>query len=167
MADDYVNTRTGEVVTVAAFSRKHRYPKDVEFMTMFRDGWKYLSTLDLAGRDTRVLFKLLEMLDYENYISISQETIAQELENDIANINRSIQKLEKLGVIERQKDKTDKRRWSYRLNAELGWKGDASQWAAHMHRRAHQQGSNVIPLRAGVVTQRDPNTVDMFTGEPG
>ncbi len=166
MADEFVNTRTGEVVTGLAMPRKHRYPRDVEFMTMFRDGWKYLATLDLAGRDTRVLFKLLEMLDYENFISIGQETIAQEVQSDIANVNRSIAKLEKLGVIERERDKADKRRWAYRLNAELGWKGDAKQWNDHMHRRARQRGSNVIPLR-GVVTLRDPNTPDMFNGEIG
>ena len=45
--ETWVNPETGEVADGFTI-RGAKYPKGVEFMTMFRDGWEYLSTLSLA-----------------------------------------------------------------------------------------------------------------------
>lgn len=147
----FINPQTGETVDELHIIRGAKYPKNVEFMTMFRDGWKYLSTLRLAPTTSAVMFKLLEKLDYENWMSISQETLAEELQIKQPHIASAIRELEKAGVIEVSKDKTDKRRNAYRLNASLGWKGDARQWVQHIQQRALEAGSNVIPL-PGILT---------------
>jgi len=111
-------------------------------MTMFRDGWEYLSEIDdLAGRDYRVLHRLLSKLDYENWISVAQETIAEELNLKQPDVNKSITRLTKHRIIQREKDPIDKRRWRYRLNANLGWKGDAIQWRKHQ-----EDNSKIIRL---------------------
>lgn len=141
-----VNPHTGEVLEGLAVPRQKRYPQGKEFMTMFRDGWEYLSEIDdLAGRDYRVLHRLLSKLDYENWISVSQETIAEELNLRQPDVNKSIGRLTGHRIIEREKDPIDKRRWRYRLNANLGWKGDARQWRQHQearHRHFSLNGHN-------------------------
>jgi predicted transcriptional regulator len=119
---------------------------------MFRDGWKYLASLDnLAGRDARVLFALLERLDYENWVAVSQETLAEELGLRQPHVAAAIKKLTQYQILEREKDPADKRRWMYRFNASLGWKGDASQWARYMKGRT---GTNVTPLPGILVGRR-------------
>ena len=142
-SEQWVNAKTGEVGNVFATIRGAKYPRDTEFMTMFRDGWDYLSTLNLNTEQSRVLFKLLTYLDYENWIAISQETLAQELDMKQGNVARAIKRLVQVEVIEVQREARDKRRSEYRLNAHLGWKGDAKQWVRHIGQKL---GTNVIPM---------------------
>ena len=49
--------------------------------------------------DTRVLFSLLEVLDYENLIQVNQAEIARDLGMQRQNVQRSIKRLMELGVI--------------------------------------------------------------------
>ena len=77
--ETWINPATGEMADGFFTIRGRKYPKGVEFMTMFRDGWEYLATLRLAPATSAVLFKLLARLDYENWLSISQETLAEEI----------------------------------------------------------------------------------------
>ena len=141
--ETWVNPATGEVADGFFTIRGAKYPKGVEFMTMFRDGWKYLATLSLAPNTSKVLFELLARLDYENFLSISQETLAEEIGMKRPHVTTAIGDLIQAEILEVSKDATDKRRNSYRLNANLGWKGDANQWAQHQQQRS---GSNVIPM---------------------
>jgi hypothetical protein len=141
--ETWVNPETGEVADGFFTIRGAKYPKGVEFMTMFRDGWEYLSTLSLAPNTSKVLFKLFARLDYENWLSISQETLAEEIRMRQPHVARAIRELVEAEILEVSKDPTDKRRNSYRLNANLGWKGDARQWARHQQTRT---GSNVISM---------------------
>ena len=53
--ETWVNPETGEVADGFFTIRGAKYPKGVEFMTMFRDGWEYLSTLSLAPSTSKVL----------------------------------------------------------------------------------------------------------------
>lgn len=151
----WVNPDTGEVADGFFTIRGAKYPKGVEFMTMFRDGWKYLATLSLAPTTSKVLFELLARLDYENWLSISQETLAEEIGMRQPHVARAIKDLVAGSIIEVSKDGTDKRRNAYRLNANLGWKGDAKQWMQHQHQRAAAAGSNVIPM-PGVARPTSP-----------
>ena len=142
MGEKAVNISTGEVYGLL-LPRKTHFPRGKEYNVMFKDGWKQLASMKLAGRDYRVLLELLSRLDYENWISVAQETIAEELNLKRPDVTNSIQKLIKHKIIERQKDPADRRRWMYRLNADLGWKGDASQWAKH---QSNRNSSNVISM---------------------
>ena len=97
----------------------------------------------VSSSTSKVLFKLLARLDYENWLSISQETLAEEIGMKQPNVARAIRDLVQTEILEVSKDDTDKRRNSYRLNANLGWRGDARQWARHQQTRT---GSNVISM---------------------
>ena len=141
-----VDTETGEVFSGFAIPQKKRYPYDIQqegFMTMFSRGWAYLKSLDLTGKDFKVFACLAEYIDYGNWVSLSQETIAQELNLKQQNVARSIKKLVSYQVIERQRDPSDKRRWRYRLNPTIGWMGDANQWKKLMKERANEK---IVPL---------------------
>ena len=145
---ELVDPKTGQVYDAFAIHRQKRYARGTEFNIMFRDGWKVLADIDdLAGRDYRVFHKLMERLEFDNWVTISQETIAEELKLKRPHVTASIGKLVKHDIIERQVDPADKRRMRYRLNADLGWKGDAKQWAIHQQERFNAQfNQNVVPF---------------------
>jgi DNA-binding MarR family transcriptional regulator len=142
-----VDQDTGEVFLHLAVAFKKRYPKQVQedgFMTMFKIGWDYLSTIDdLTGRDFRVLMALLSSINFKNWISISQQTIAEKLNLKQPDVAKSLKKLLEYQILERQRDPADHRRWMYRFNPTLGWMGDAEDWKKYMQERANEK---VVPL---------------------
>lgn len=142
-----IDPDTGEVFLGLAVHLRKRYPREIQqygFMTMFRTAWDYLASIDdLTGRDYRVFHRLLAQLEFENWISISQQTIAEDLNIHQQDVAKSIKKLIKHQIIEQQKDLSDKRRSMYRFNPALGWMGDAKQWKKYM---AEKKKEKVIPL---------------------
>ena len=152
--NEFVHLETGEVYDGLAVPKKKRYPRKTEFMTMFREGWKYLGQLNLTGEDWKVLTELLQYLDYKNFISIAQETIGENTGLKRQNVTRAIKKLIHHKVIERERDPADKRRWMYRFNADLGWKGDAKQWQWHQQNKLMEQfGDKVLQFPKGIESQ--------------
>lgn len=148
--NELVNLETGEVYNGLAIPKKKRYPREAEFMTMFKEGWEYIAKLKLKPTETSVLCQLMTHLDYENWIPVCQETIAEELNLKKQHVSRAIKALVKYEILEREHDPRDKRRWAYRLNADLGWKGDALQWQIHQKQRLETRfGQDVIPFPRG------------------
>lgn len=142
-----IDSDTGEVFLGLAVYLKKRYPREIQqygFMTMFRVAWDYLASIDdLAGRDYRVFHRLLAQLEFENWISISQQTIAEDLNIHQQDVAKSIKKLTKYQIIEQQKDPSDKRRLRYRFNPAFGWMGDADQWKKLM---IEKKNDKIVPL---------------------
>ena len=64
----------------------------------------------VSSSTSKVLFKLLARLDYENWLSISQETLAEEIGMKQPNVARAIRDLVQTEILEVSKDDTDKRR---------------------------------------------------------
>ena len=152
--NEFVHLKTGEVCHGLAIPRKKRYPRETEFFTMFRDGCEYLSTLNIKPTESRVFYKLLTRLDYKNWIGICQQTIAEELGLKKQNVGRAIKALIDYEIIERERDPNDKRRWMYRLNADLGWKGDAKQWQRHQEEKFDKKfGGKVLHFPKGIESQ--------------
>lgn len=126
---ELTHIKTGQVYQGLAVLQGRRYPKETEFNTMFKDGWKFLSSVEgLSGQDYRVFSALMQRMDFGNWICVSQETIAEELGINRRVVTRSINKLVKANVIQKRKEEADKRRSKYRLNPQIGWKGKANQW---------------------------------------
>lgn len=126
---DLTHLKTGQVYQGLAILQGRRYPKETEFNTMFKDGWKFLASIEgLSGQDHRVLAALMQRMDFGNWIRVSQETMAEELGIKRQAVTRSINRLVKYKVIQRKREEIDKRRWMYRLNPQIGWKGKANQW---------------------------------------
>lgn len=97
----------------------------------FNQGWMAMSLYAPAVlkqvkrvEDFRVFFALLECLDFENLILISQAEIAEDLNMKRQSVNQAIKRLIELGAII-EGPKVSRSR-SYKLNPEFGWKGSAS-----------------------------------------
>ncbi len=140
---------TGEVFMGLAVPPKKRYPREIQqdgFYTMFAFGSEIISEIKgLTVNDYRVFFRLLSHLEFENWINVTHQTIADELEVDRANVSRSIKKLIQKEIIEKHKDSRDKRRIRYRLNPLYGWMGDANQWKKEMYDRKTEKVTPLFP----------------------
>jgi hypothetical protein len=97
----------------------------------FQKGWfamnqnalKAFRESNLTGRDYDVLFSILEILDFDNYIQLCQEDICREVNMKPPHINRSIKKLISISALV-EGPKISRSR-TYRLNPQFGWKGSA------------------------------------------
>ncbi len=117
-----VDCTTNEVLEgiVAVIPTKRKLRDD--FMLLSREGISRLVMDDgIDKADWRVLGTLLKRLEYENWLTITQQEIADELGMRQPHVNRSIKKLvEKAIIVKERKSGTTN---SYRLNAFYGWKG--------------------------------------------
>lgn len=111
-------------------------------------------------RDLQTLYALLEVLDIENWIRVSQKHLAERLNMLQPNVSRSIRVLIELGIILIGPKVGTSR--TYRLAPSFGWKGGARQ-----HNDALKDMRNRMDRAGikGVIDARDPQTVDMFTGK--
>lgn len=150
---------TGEVYEVFVYpkgeliDRKARATKEVvsrsrnpyrdTYVRMFKQAWIYLRDSNLSGVENKIFYDLMARLDYQNWIAISQETIAEDTGLQKQHVSRAMKKLLDCKIIERQRDPHDRRRWRYRLNADLGWMGDGDDWVRHQRNRAKDK---VIPM---------------------
>jgi predicted transcriptional regulator len=94
--------------------------------------------------DYRVLFALLERLDFENFINASQADIANELEMHRSSVNQAIKRLiASEAVIEGPKVGINR---TYRLNPNFGWKGSVGN-----HKKAVSDQMRQRMEKAGIV----------------
>jgi len=133
----------------------------------FNKGWYAMAT-DATGelinlvlqkklqpKDVLTLLAMLEVLELENYIRISQRHLAERLQMLPPNISRSIKALISNGILLLGPKVGNSS--TFRLNPHFGWKGGALQH--HKALRERMDAANI----SGVVT-RDPNTVDFIAG---
>ena len=76
---------------------------------------------DIKGETYRVLFFICGILDFENWIQITQKEIAEELEMKKSNVSKAISLLESKGIIFR--GPRIGKSYAFRLNPDFGWKG--------------------------------------------
>ncbi|MEC8195744.1 MAG: replication/maintenance protein RepL [Pseudomonadota bacterium] len=115
----------------------------------FREGWVAMSQgamevfKDIRSADQqRVLWALLEVLDFENHIQVSQTKICKDLNMAPANVSRSIKALHERGVL--IKGPKVGRSLTYRLNPDMGWKGSAKQHNQALQDRMKQANMRVV-----------------------
>ena len=116
------------------------FPPDKEFNFMFREGWDAFSKLRLSPTETAVFSRLMYHMGFANWVPVSQETLGEELGIRAPHVSAALKRLLELKVVERQRDPNDKRRWQYRINNYLGWKGSPSSW------RQESDAGKVVPL---------------------
>lgn len=112
------------------------------WFAMNQSALKAIRQAGLQGRDYDVLFCLLECLDFENLIQVSQQDIANELQMERTHVNRSIKRLVELGLI-LEGPKVGRSR-TYRLNPGFGWKGSAKHHREALEERARARGLDII-----------------------
>jgi len=138
-------------------------------MTTFSDTKPHLVDM-LTHFELRVLARLEQRLDYGNWIPVMGDELAEEMGTDKANVSRAFKGLMSKGVIERSRPHKNGRTWSYRLNADYGWRGDAVDWHRHQRER-HKQGEVVQLFPVGSEEQHksqggdaiDRRQTDLFT----
>ena len=130
-----IEAKTGKEYKGLAVPRKKIFPEPVEYTSMFSHGFKHLAKLKLTQNENAILFELLSRLDFENWIRVSQRTIAEELDLKEPNVSTVIKKLVGLEIILREPDPSDKRRLVYRLNPCLGWRGEPKEWIHYVSKK--------------------------------
>lgn len=132
-----VNSDTGEVLDgVLVWMPKKRVSPFERHFTMNQDALKILAN-KLNYEQFRVLMMLMADLDYENYIQITQQDIADSLDMQKSNVSRAVKGLLELQIVlEGPKVGRSK---TYRLNEQFGWKGSVSN-----HKKALKNGLSVI-----------------------
>ena len=107
---------------------------------------------EINGRAWRVLAALLSRLGWENWLHVSQASLAKELNLDRGNLSREMTLLVKKGVI--IKGPKVGRSHSYKLNSNYGFKGKLTDLTDYRRReRSH--------LRV-VQDDEDPNQMGLF-----
>ena len=95
-----------------------------EFFTMNQEQLLYIindANGKLSGNDLRVFLALCAHLDFDNYISVTQAKIAEEVGMKRPNVTKSISALVEKGVLERGPKVG--RTFTYRLDLNVGWRG--------------------------------------------
>ena len=143
-----VNTETGEIMEgVFAFlpvRRKNAFNEG--WFAMSNDAIRQILTLtmerELTLRDLQVLYAMLEVLELENFIRISQKHLAERLDMMQPNVSRSIATLIRNGIV-LQGPKIGSSS-TYRLNPHFGWKGSGKQHHAAL--REQMKAPRLAPV---------------------
>lgn len=102
--------------------KKFKYKE--AFIMAFQDNIKFIATdKRLTLRDYKILIYLLSVMDFENWIRLSQETIANNLGMFQQDISKALNRLYKFGYIDKIKDGRNN---IYRFNEVFVWKGKAA-----------------------------------------
>lgn len=141
---DQIDTETGELIGgfVAVIQPKRRNGFGDGWIAMSQTAMTAIRKAGLQGRDYEVLFALLEVLDFENLIQVSQVELAQELGMQKPNLSRSIKRMVDIGILlEGPKIGRSK---TFRLNPSFGWKGSAKGHTDALKERMKAAGLTVV-----------------------
>lgn len=95
--------------------------KNVRWMMTFQDSLEIIATdEDLTGQTLKVMLLLMGNLEFENYITIKQVSIAEKLKIDKADVSKAMKLLVNKSIILKVKEGTTT---GYKLNPNYGWKG--------------------------------------------
>lgn len=161
-----INPSTGEVIEGMhiLLPAQKRNAFTGGWFSMANDAIGELINLQLDGkltqRDTQCLFAMLEALDFENWIRVSQKHLGQRLHMHAPHVSRSIKALVENGIIE-QGPKSGPSS-TFRLNPRFGWKGKTNRHRAAITEMEERMKAANIDR---VITNRDPNTVDFINGK--
>ncbi len=121
-----VDSETGEIRTEIPFLTRRKANLYGEYVMARQEGFLRLSKeKDLTGDDYRVLNVYFGNLDFENYIQMSQQAIADYLEMRKQHVSRATKKLVEKGIL--VAGTKVGRHNTYRLNPFYGWKGKSDK----------------------------------------
>lgn len=121
-----VNLDTGEVEQGLALLIPPKHRLASEFVMQVQEGYiKLAIDADLVGQDLRVLLIYLGYLDYENFLQLSQQRVADILGVKKQRVYESTQKLVQKGILIKGPKVGNHN--TYRLHPSYGWKGKANK----------------------------------------
>ena len=133
-----LNERTGELMNLPVYlNSPQKRP------TIYGDRWFQMAQdpliemagdIELRGIPMAVLLYMCGRLDFDNYVKISQQEIADSIKASRPNVNKAVKLLLRKQVLIRGPSVGQSN--SYRLNPAYGWKGD--------NKRAHEYQLELI-----------------------
>lgn len=91
------------------------------WIALYQQAISNIADMNLSTEQYRVFLKLLSKVDFENYLTVSQQDIANELDMKQSNVSKAIKKLKELNIIvEGPRAGLNK---TYRLNPYIAHKG--------------------------------------------
>lgn len=139
-----IDLETGELVDgfVAVLQPKRKNAFYSGWFAVSQQALMHLAKLNLGQQSTRVLFALLSKLDFENYMLITQQDIANELEMKKTHVSSAIKNLVENNIL--TKGPKVQRSYTYRLNPHFGWKGSAKKHHDALRERMEKSGISVV-----------------------
>ncbi len=116
----------------------------------FGEGWvamaqpalMALATGNFGEQAYKVLFGVIAMLDFENWIQLNQSELSEKLNMNRQNFNRALFKLENEKILLR--GPRVGRCTTFRLNPNYGWKGSAKKHNEALQQKMDKLGLSVI-----------------------
>nr|CRY97635.1 hypothetical protein [uncultured prokaryote] len=136
---EQIDVETGEIITgvyVGLYLNKRQNGFQKQgWLAMGQSALLKIAQAPLGDEARRVFFALAGSIDYENWIRVPQNELAELLGMKKGNFSRAISRLEHEGILLRGPKVG--RSSTFRLNPELGWKGSAKNHreALNVHRR--------------------------------
>ena len=130
----FVDSETGEIKDGLAvyFPRKIRAEG---FFMAWQEGFERLATdKEITLEALRVINYMFARLDYENYIRVTQADIARALDMKPSNVSRAVKLLIDKDIL--VLGLKVGRSYTYRLNADFGWKGKIKNMKKYQDQRA-------------------------------
>ncbi|EOQ00793.1 helix-turn-helix domain-containing protein [Bacillus cereus] len=93
------NEETGEIQQYLLTPAKKRKVYKGDWVMMFQEGLTHVAKLNLKGETLRVYMILLAKLDYENWLRVRQQDIADELNIKKQAVSRAIKELFEHGIL--------------------------------------------------------------------
>jgi len=118
-----VDQKTGEILDgVIVYCAVKRNPYAKGWIMNSQEALELLaSDKDLTKESLRILMFLMARLDFENWIQITQNEIAETLDINKGNVSKAVSLLEAKGILIRGPKVG--RSYAFRLNPYFGWKG--------------------------------------------
>ncbi len=118
----------------------------------FGEGWiamaqpalMALANANLSREEARVLFSILSLLDFENWIQVNQSAFSEKIGMRKQNFNRAMQRLESENILIRG-PKVSKS-ITFRLNPNYGWKGSAKKHNEVLKEKMDKLGISVVEI---------------------
>jgi hypothetical protein len=119
-------------------------------MNGFNEGWiamaqpalMALANAKLSGEESRVLFAILSMLNFDNWVQLNQTGLSKTIKMRRQHLNRALKKLETENVLIRGPKVGSIS--TYRLNPNYGWKGTAKKHKEALKNKMEELGISVV-----------------------
>lgn len=118
-----INMETGEITKQYAVVPIVQKVITGGFFMAMQEGFMHIAQMDLTGEQLKVLMYVMGKLDFENYILVSQQSIADALNMRKQNVSRALKVIIEKGIIH-EGPKVGRVK-TYRLDPSFGYKGKA------------------------------------------
>ncbi len=103
----------------------HYFPRDLRTFKGINFMFENIAKMGFNLQELRVLFFMLGRLEFNNLISLTQKTIAEELNMKRQNVAMAIKGLAERNIISVLKKGRNN---FYKLNPEIAWRGKTKEW---------------------------------------